>query len=90
MSKNGLMIGTGGTAMAFAAHAMFACALIAGQPEPAHYLARIAAPQQQTLQSPQSQLAVRHGHGAGEQPARELPVTQTLTPVRLHKGLTTC
>ena len=89
MSKKGLMIGTGGTATAIAAHAMFAFALIAGQPEPSLYLARIAAPQQ-TLQAPQSQLALRHGHGAGEQAARELPVTQTLTPVRLHKGLTTC
>ena len=90
MSKNGLMIGAGATATAIAAHAMFVYALIAAQPEPALYLARIAAPQQQTLQSPQWQLAVRHGHGAGQQAARELPVTQTLTPVRLHKGLTTC
>ncbi|MDB5976361.1 MAG: hypothetical protein JWR07_3121 [Nevskia sp.] len=85
MSKNGLMIGIGGMATAASAHAMFACALMAGQPQPELYLAQIAAPQLQTIQSPQWRLATRRARTDGE-----MPVTQTLPPVRLHKGLTTC
>ncbi|MFI4980579.1 MAG: hypothetical protein ACHQIO_09535 [Nevskiales bacterium] len=85
MSKNGLMIGMGGMATAAAAHAMFVYALIAGQPQPELYLAQIGAPQQQTIQSPQWRLATRRGRADGE-----MPVTQTLPPERLHKGLTTC
>ena len=85
MSNNGLMIRSSGLAAALVAHAMFACALIAGQPQPEMYLAQLAAPARQTLQSPQWQVAARHGHGAGA-----MPVTQTLPPERLHKGLTTC
>ena len=85
MSKKGLMIGMGGITTAAVAHAIFAYALIAGQPQPGLYLAQIAAPQQQTIQSPQWRLATRRGRADGE-----LPVTQTLPPERLHKGLTTC
>lgn len=85
MSKKGMMIGMGGMATAAAAHAMFACALMAGQPQPELYLAQIAAPQQQTIQSPQWRLATRRARADGE-----MPVTQTLPPERLHKGLTTC
>lgn len=87
MSKNGLMLKAGGIATAAAAHAIFACGLIAGQPQAELYLAQLAAPAPHTLESPQWQLAARRGHGADE---RQLPVTQTLTPERLHKGLTTC
>ncbi len=85
MSNNNWIKSGGGLAAAVAAHAAFAWALVAGQPQPELYLARLGAPLPQTLQAPPWQLATRPAHDAAQ-----MPVTQTLTPERLHKGLSTC
>jgi len=89
MSNNGWKVPAAGMATAAAAHAMFVCALIAGQPAPAQYLAQLAAPPQQTIESPQWRLAARSEYPAGES-AHPITVAQPAAPEHLHKGLTTC
>ncbi len=76
--QQGLMTRAGGMAVAATVHALFFLALVAGQPEPSHYLAQLTA-------------APAHG---GASPylfaGRDAHLVQTQTPERLHKGLTTC
>ena len=90
MSNNGWKVPAAGVATAAAAHAMFFCALIAAQPAPAQYLAQLAAPPQQTMQSPQWRVAERNGYPADGQAAHSITVAQPAAPEHLHKGLTTC
>ena len=90
MSKNGLMVKAGGMATAAAAHAIFVYALVAGQPAPALYLAQLAAPPQQTMESPQWQVATRGAYPVDGQAAHPITVAQPAAPEHLHKGLTTC
>jgi len=90
MSKNGLVVKAGGMATAAAAHAIFVYALIAGQPAPALYLAQLAAPPQQTLESPQWRMAARGVVPADSQAAHPMTVAEPAAPEHLHKGLITC
>jgi len=90
MSKNGLMVKAGGVATAAAAHAIFVYALIAGQPAPALYLAQLAAPPQQTMESPQWRVAARGEASTDSQAARPMTVAEPAAPEHLHKGLITC
>ncbi len=77
-------------ATAAAAHAIFVYALIAGQPAPALYLAQLAAPPQQTMQSPQWRVAARGENPVDSRAAHPIMVTQPVAPEHLHKGLITC
>ena len=90
MSNNGWKVPAAGMATAAAAHAMFFCALIAGQPAPAQYLAQLAAPPHQTMESPQWRVAAQGEYPADGQAAHSITVAQPAAPEHLHKGLTTC
>jgi hypothetical protein len=90
MSKHGFLITAGGMATAMAAHALFFLALIAAQPTPAQYLAQLAAPQRQTIESPQWLLAAYGAQPEATAPAQQIVVEQPASPEYLHKGLTTC
>jgi len=90
MNKQGFLMVGGGLATAAAAHAAFFIALVAGQPAPAQYLAQLAAPSRQIMESPQWQLAARGAQHAHAPAARAITVAQPPSPEHLHKGLTTC
>ena len=85
MSSKAILMKTGGLAAALAAHAVFASALLAGQPEPGNYLARLAP---RMLPAPEVQMATRqpqHRASSGE-----IPAANTIPSTRLIRGLITC
>lgn len=83
MNSKGFLIRTGGFAAALAAHAVFASALLAGQPAADGYLARLAAP---VLQAPKTQLAERLP--ARARSSEEMPTAAH--PTRLVRGTIAC
>ncbi len=85
MSSKTLLIRSGGLAAAIVAHALFAGTLLAAQPRPEQYLARLAPPAPRP--AAEVQMAGRHtepAHGA------ELPAARFLRPVSLVRGLVEC
>ena len=85
MSSKTLLIRCSGLAAAVAAHALFAGTLLAAQPRPEQYLARLAPPAARP--APELQLA---GHAARPARGTELPAARVLRPVSLVRGLVEC
>jgi hypothetical protein len=97
MNKHGLLIKTGGLAAAAAAHAVFAFGLIAGQPQPEQYLARMSLPLQQPASvrlaagnTPLRQVAQLCRTPRHEVAASPMPAVDSFRPEQMHKGQTTC
>ena len=85
MSSKGFLIKTGGAAAALAAHAVFASLMLAGQPAPEQYLARLAP---QTVQAPEVQMAVRQT--LRKAASAETPAARIVRPTQLIRGLSAC
>ncbi|MBV8063820.1 MAG: hypothetical protein JOY51_09495 [Nevskia sp.] len=77
MSSTAILMKSSGLVLAIAAHAAFVAVLLAGQPAPGQYLARLAP---HILQAPEVQMAARPD-GA---------LRKTAAPVRLLRGSSTC
>ena len=80
MSSKGILMKTGGLAAALAAHAVFASLMLAGQPAPEQYLARLAP---QAPRAPEVQMAERRTKTL-------TPAARIIRPTRLIKGLSAC
>lgn len=85
MSSKAILIRTGGLAAAALAHAVFASALLAGQPEPGNYLARLAP---RSLPAPEVQMATRQSQRRAA--SGEIPAANTIHSIQLIRGLSTC
>lgn len=84
MNSKAILIRSGGLAVAVLAHAAFAGIMLAAQPHPEEYLARLApaAPAQADL--PASMRLAQRGNSGELQPVR------TLAPTRLLRGTSAC
>jgi hypothetical protein len=83
MSSNAILIRSGGLAAAILAHAAFAGMMLAAQPRPEHYLARLA-PAPAPADLPAGVELAQRGNAAA------LHAVRTLTPTRLLRGTSTC
>lgn len=86
MSSNSVLIRTGSLTAAVLAHAAFAGMMLAAQPHPDEYLARLApaAPASAPADVTAGVLLAQRRNAA------ELPMVRTLTPTQLLRGTTAC
>jgi hypothetical protein len=85
MNSKAILIRSGGFAAAVLAHAAFAGMMLAAQPQPERYLARLApAPAAAPADLPVGVMLARRRDPA------ELPVVRTLTPTQLLRGTSAC
>ena len=85
MSSKAILIRSGGLAVAVLAHAAFAGVMMAAQPHPEQYLARLAP----AAHSAPAELPAGVELARRKNPA-ELPVVQTLSPTQLLRGTSAC
>jgi hypothetical protein len=90
MNSKAILIRTGSIAAAVLAHAAFAGVLVAAQPRPEQYLARLAPPAAAPVEIPAGVELAQRGARPLRTSANEVPVVETLAPTRLLRGTRTC
>lgn len=84
MNSKAILIRGGGLAVAVLAHAAFAGMMLAAQPQPEQYLARLAPVAPAPAELPAGVQLAQRGNGG------ELHRVRTLAPTRLLRGTSAC